>query len=101
MLARDIPRLSVLVLKEIAKSPAQYLTLDSYKRAIKIVQQNVDFTQILIDYITEAGRLNDDVIPIEFFTSDRITLILRNTKLSSKYINKVIDKCPLLKVVIF
>ena len=107
-MSREVPRLSTIVLKEIAKSPQKHLSLESYKRAkliipstdlaILIHYKDLDLTQILVDYIAEAGRLVDDVIPIEFFHKDRKQITLKNTKLSPKYLIRVLSQCPLLEV---
>ena len=54
-------------------------------------------TQVLINYVTDAGRYTDDIIPTTFFNGSRKELCLKNTKVSSKYIMKILDICPLLE----
>ena len=101
MMSKEIPKLSTLVLKEIAKAPAKYLSTESYERANKIISNSkdkgFDITQVLINYVTDAGRYTDDIIPTTFFNGSRKELCLKNTKVSSKYIMKILDICPLLE----
>lgn len=98
-MSKEIPKLSTLVLKEIAKAPTKYLSVESYERALKIMSNlksnamSFDVTQILINYVTDAGRYTDDIIPVTFFDSNRTEICLKNTKVSSKYIMKILDKC--------
>ena len=102
-MSKEIPKLSTLVLKEIAKAPSKYLSTESFERANKIISkskdQDFDITQILINYVTDAGRYTDDVIPTTFFNGSRKELCLKNTKVSSKYIMKILDICPLLEAI--
>ena len=44
---------------------------------------NVDVVQSLVDYITEAGRLTDDIVPARLF-ANKSTLSLRNSKISGE-----------------
>lgn len=101
-MSRDIPKLSTLILKEIARSPAKYLSancsLIQNSPLYSKIEGNFDVAQVLIDYITEAGRLVDDVMPVSLFQKDRTRLTLKNTKLSPKYVSKIIEQCPLLEV---
>ena len=92
---RDIPSLSVTVLKEIAKIPAKCVTEAALKRALLVgPKENVesyDLAQMLVDYVTEAGRFTDDVLPPALFKTGRTSLRLKNSKIGGKYIGKVID----------
>ena len=101
IMSRDVPRLFILVLKEIAKSPSKYINIESYIKAKALygeVCKDLDLCQLLIDYITEAGRLADTVIPLGIYEADRVSLHFRNSKLSVKYISEVIDICTNLEV---
>lgn len=102
-MSKEIPKLSTLVLKEIAKAPSKYLSTESYQRALKIASgskdKESDVTQVLINYVTDAGRYTDDIIPISFFDKNRKGVCLKNTKVSAKYIMKILDQCPLLEIV--
>lgn len=54
-MSREIPRLSTLILKDIAKNPTKYLSNKRYEKAINMfpsVATEMDITQVLIDYIT-------------------------------------------------
>ena len=92
---REIPSLKVTVLKEISKKPLKCMTEQSLSRAFRICSVEFDLAQTLIDYITEAGRLTDDVLPPSLFENGRISLSLKNTKVSGKYILKIIDRIGL------
>lgn len=97
MIVRDVPVLSTTVLKEIARQPTKYINEPSFRRALAIKQQtdsNFDILQTLVDYIIDAGRLTDDVVPATFFDPSRKSLSLKNAKVSGKYIRKVVDRCP-------
>lgn len=117
MASREILPLSTLLLKAIAKKPNIYILsqeddihrlqklYESFtnthnsiiiKSSKKSIQDIIDFFQILIDTITEAGRLTDEVFPVKYFEifGNANTLCLRNTKLSGKYIRSIIDICP-------
>jgi hypothetical protein len=93
--ARDIPSLTVTILKEIAKFPTKCISEARLHRALAGVPaahlESYDVAQVLVDYITEAGRFTDDVLPPWLFKAGRTTLRLRNTKVSGKYIGKIID----------
>ena len=92
---RDIPSLSVTVLKEIAKIPAKCVTEPALQRALlvgpKETVESYDLAQMLVDYVTEAGRFTDDVLPPVLFKAGRTSLRLKNSKIGGKYIGKVID----------
>jgi hypothetical protein len=68
---REIPTLHVTVLKAIAKQPIKYISEARLKKAFAIgpkdCVQTFDIAQVLVDYITEAGRLTDDVLPPSLF----------------------------------
>ena len=99
---RDIHSLQTMALQVIARQPSKCCGTDELiENAIKILPINnkskFDFAQIIIDYITDAGRLADDVLPISVYDSQRTRLSLKNTKITGKYITKVLNKCPNLK----
>jgi hypothetical protein len=93
---REIPPLSTHVLKLIAKQPTKHVSEEAISRALKIIPkdrlQEFDLAQVLVDYITEAGRFTDDVLPLSLFEQGRTTLSLKNSKISGKYIAKIIDR---------
>lgn len=94
--SRDIPTLNTTILKTIAKQPTIYITERSFERALIIrdaVHSDYDLSQTLVDYVTEAGRFNDDVIPVTFFDPSRTSLRLKNAKISGKYIRRVVERC--------
>lgn len=101
---REIPTLHVTVLKEIAKAPTKFVSEARLKKAFAIgprqqLAEQFDLAQVLTDYITDAGRLTDDVLPPSLFKAGRVTLSLKNSKISGKYIKKIIDNvCPSLFV---
>jgi hypothetical protein len=96
---REIPPLSVAVLKAIAKQPTKHINEGAITRA-KLIQskdrtREIDLAQTLIDYITEAGRLTDDVLPPSLFEQGRALLSLKNSKISGKYLAKIINRVNL------
>ena len=100
---RDIHSLQTLSLQVIARYPSKCCSSDEVvENALKIIPKNkkdtYDFTQIIIDYITEAGRFADDVLPISMYDSQRTKLCLKNTKITGKYISKILDKCSNLQI---
>ena len=92
---RDIPSLKVTVLKEIAKVPTKCVTEARLRRALKVGPESVvegfDLAQTLVDYITEAGRFTDDVLPPWLFKAGRPALRLKNSKISGKYLGRIVD----------
>eukprot|EP01038_Epipyxis_sp_PR26KG_P010938 gene10938-14687_t len=93
---KDQASLQITILKVIAKNPTQFLVnqknnidklFSSYPTSIRI-----NIVQKLVDYITEAGRLTDDILSPSFFTLFS-EVKLRNSKTSANYILSVIDKC--------
>ena len=100
-MSRDIPKLSTIILKDIARHPVKFLSATdiNYNSPVYTkIAGNFDIAQVLIDYITEAGRLADDVMPVNLFQKERTHLTLKNTKLSPKYISKIIEQCTQLQV---
>jgi hypothetical protein len=96
---REIPPLQLLTLKSIAKTPnKRTINEGTVARALAIIppqnRKEFDVAQILVDYITDAGRLTDDVCPPSLFNPNRTTLSLTNTKISSKYIDSITSRCP-------
>jgi len=99
--SRDIPKLSTIILKDIARQPVKFLSAKdiNYNSPVYAkIAGNFDIAQVLIDYITEAGRLADDVMPVNLFQKERTHLTLKNSKLSPKYISKIIEQCTQLQV---
>ena len=88
-MSKDVQSLYVTVLKNISKQPVKYGSETCYKRAFSaqnmelIGKLNVDVVQSLVDYITEAGRLTDDIVPARLF-ANKSTLSLRNSKISGE-----------------
>lgn len=96
---REIPTLHITVLKEIAKKPTNFISEKNLEKAYLIYpkdrENSFDLAQVLVDYITEAGRLTDDVLPPSLFKSGRTELCLKNSKISGKYIKKIINNINL------
>ena len=94
MMNREITPLSTMTLKVIAKQPTICLNQISISRALhkfpKSFTENA--VQMLVDYITEAGRMTDDV-PI-LFPDTTISMSFANSKISGAYILRAISKCP-------
>ena len=91
---REIPTLTITLLKTIAKAPVQYIDSKSIERALKIFPEicKEKVAQLLVDYISEAGRMTDDVQILFPITSMNISV--RNSKLSGKYVvNNIAVKC--------
>lgn len=95
---REVPSLFTTVVRFIAKNPSHVaLNDDTFARASAIgvpirTKPPLDLPQFLIDEITDAGRLTDDVIPIKVL-KDRSYLSLKNTKLTNKSMIQMIDVC--------
>ena len=101
---RDIHSLKTMALQVIARHPSKCCGTDEIvENAIKILPNNkrgtFDFAQVIIDYITDAGRLADDVLPISVYDSQRTRLSLKNTKITGKYITKILNKCSNLQAI--
>lgn len=96
---REIPTLKTIVLKQIAKKPSVNISLKGFQHLLKWKHYNFDITQVVIDAITEAGRLTDEIFPIEVFSSERTTISLTNSKLSSKYFHRFFAQCPNLQII--
>jgi hypothetical protein len=96
MSMRDIPELSLLCLKLIAKTPTRFVSEQSLARAYRAYSPELltRCTQGLIDYVSEAGRLTDAVFPLCAFATGRASLSLRNSKVSAKYLLAVLQRCP-------
>ncbi len=86
-MSREIQPLFVTVLKEIAKQPFKCVTETSFKKAFsannRLTVEKLNITQLLVDYITDAGRFTDDVLPHQLF-KDSEKVILKNTKISGE-----------------
>jgi len=87
--------LSVLCLKVVAKFPTKCLDEKRITRSYKLlpVQQHDAVMQNIIDYVTDAGRMDDDALPLVAFRATRTDLDLKNSKLTAGYFKKVIDRC--------
>jgi hypothetical protein len=98
MSMRDIPDLTLLCLKVIAKTPTQFINEKTLERPFRAYPKSLlnSSTQMLIDYVSEAGRLTDAVFPVNSFDSSRTYLSLKNSKISAKYLIEVLKRCPLL-----
>mmetsp|Transcript_2498 Transcript_2498/g.4538 ORF Transcript_2498/g.4538 Transcript_2498/m.4538 type:complete len:339 (+) Transcript_2498:44-1060(+) len=96
MSMRDIPDLSLLCLKVIAKTPTQFINEKSLARPYQAYPRSLlnSCTQMIIDYVSEAGRLTDAVFPLGSFDTDRTHLSLRNSKVSVQYLTAVLKRCP-------
>lgn len=94
-ITREIPSLSSIVLRLISNKPLVYVTSPIMNPIVqeKIHRLSYDLTQQLIDSITEAGRLTDEVFPIEYFDASRVAISFRNSKLSGKYFRSFFDRC--------
>ena len=94
-IVREIPSLQTTILKSIAKQPNLYITEKSFRRSQYLIPVHMrhDILQTLVDYLIEAGRMTDDVIPISFYQCDRLSLSLQNSKVSGKYIEKLVHQC--------
>lgn len=95
MIEREIPLLRVTLMKLIAKAPKKYISEEAMESSLGIMPDNQhdSVIQELIDYITDAGRMTDDVIPPNVFRSSLRTLSLKNSKVTSKYMQRVVERC--------
>lgn len=100
-IVREIPQLSVFILKEIAKKPSIYVTENALKKLRNhhdLLLQNYDSVQTaIIDAVTEAGRFTDEAIPQTFFSFNsfsRKSISLKNSKLSGPKICQIIECYP-------
>jgi hypothetical protein len=93
--ADRVPSLKVTALKDIAKLPTKCVTDARLRRALKVgpasAADRFDLAQTLVDYITEAGRFTDDVLPPWLFQAGRQALRLKNSKISGKYLGRIVD----------
>jgi hypothetical protein len=91
-MSREIQPLFITVLKNVAKQPLKHITESTVARAFSkdnitlIAKLNVDIVQVLVDYISEAGRLTDDVVPAHLFTG-KSDVSFKNSKISGLCIN--------------
>ena len=93
-IVRDIPSLYTLAIKLIAKAPAKCITEDSFTKAIQCIPTDMrdSLTQVILDAVIDAGRLTDDIFPVKCLDPLRNSLSLRNSKVTSGYIKKVITQ---------
>ncbi len=86
-MSREIQPLFITVLKNIAKQPLKHITEATVERAFSktnialIETLNVDIVQVIVDYVSEAGRLTDDVVPAHLFTG-KSDISFKNSKIS-------------------
>jgi hypothetical protein len=93
---REIPSLSVTCLKFISKTPTVCITEDLYANIIRRYSTPLidTVTQLLINSITESGRMADDIIPlISFEQTKSNTLSLKNSKITGVYLSEIIQRC--------
>ena len=95
---RDLPDLTLLCLKVIAKTPTEFINEKALDRPYRAYPKSLlnSSTQMMIDYISEAGRLTDAVFPLNSFDTGRTYLSFKNSKISAKYLIAVLKRCPLL-----
>ena len=93
-MAASVP-LSVLSLKEIAKLPSKCIDESKLARAFKILpaDRHDDIVQQLVDYITEAGRMDHTALPPTIFSKTRTQLSLKNSKLTAAFIMAAVERC--------
>lgn len=99
-IVREIPALYALAMKVIAKAPGKCISEDGFRRAIQIVSPEArdPLTQAILDAVIDAGRLTDDIFPVTCLDPLRTGLSLRNSKVSSGYIKRVVTQvCIFLK----
>lgn len=90
---REVPPLTTLILKEISKKPGVHITPQAIARARTIRGNWSSLTQTIVNYVTEAGRFTDDVIPVSMWEEDIEEISLKNSKVSGRYILHTIDRC--------
>jgi hypothetical protein len=94
----QLPDLTLLCLKIIAKTPTDFISEKTLERPYKAYPKTLlnSSTQMMIDYISEAGRLTDAVFPLNSFDTGRTYLSLSNSKISASYLISVLKRCPTL-----
>ena len=63
---REIAPLRTMCLKMLAKDPTSFFNTTSLSRMMEMMQSDkviYDMAQELVNYITEAGRFSDDILP--------------------------------------
>lgn len=100
---REVPSLSTICLKLISKSPNTYINETRYeiinKRYLNSFKLKEKVTQLLIDSITDSGRMSDDTIPIIGYIENLEYLSLKNSKITGIYLLKILEKCQNLKFI--
>jgi len=96
-----------LVLKEFARFPAKHISEASFKKAICILpicdnkrQKHDTVVQEVIDHVSVAGRMTDEAVPVALLDPLSTRVSLKNSKISSAYIIKVVNQCPLMETFI-
>jgi hypothetical protein len=93
---REIPSLSVTCLKFISKSPTLCITEDLYSNVMNRYSMSLidTVTQLLINSITESGRMADDIIPLIAFEKTKSDMLsLKNSKITGAYLSEIIQRC--------
>jgi hypothetical protein len=87
--------LSVLALKVVAKYPTKCINESRMRKGFRCLPEDRhdEVVQSIINYVTDAGRMDDDALPTMAFRSTLKDLCLKNTKLTGAYFEKVIDRC--------
>jgi hypothetical protein len=103
----EMDSLKDLVLKEFARFPAKHISVGSFKRALHILSlenskrtKHEAVVQEVIDHVSVAGRMTDEAVPVELLASSSTFVSLKNSKISSAYMIKVANQCPLLETLI-
>lgn len=93
---REINPLSVFCLKQISKAPSTHIDDLKWHKAFSPypISLRNKVSQDLIDYITDAGRMTDAVIPLDGYNSDIVELSLKNSKVTENYLLDAIKRCP-------
>lgn len=99
-MSRDVPTLFNLILRNVEKFPSTYIRLDYVRKALEFQQklpnkgEFLDVIQLLIDHIIKAGRMTDDIFAIESFQKNRTSIVLKNSKVTGKYVSSLAEWCP-------
>lgn len=100
---REIPSLSTICLKLISKSPTNYITEELYlninNKYINNIKLKDKITQLLINTITDSGRMSDYIIPLIGYSSNLKYLSLKNSKITGIYLIEIIEKCKELNII--
>jgi hypothetical protein len=83
---REVPSLFTTILKTISKQPAKFLTTRNIQKSgiLAFDKNNVNVIQLLVDFITEAGRFTDEAISCNLFQHQNV-LCFKNAKISGRF----------------